>query len=72
MEIILKNGHKITDLRKERTLKVSYARGNTPKDVPYLALTGRWFQLLGYEVGDKVKITIDENNKITIEKAINS
>lgn len=58
------------DLIIDHYIKVSYAPGKKTSDIPYLNISGRWFQALGYEVGDMVKITIDENNRLIIEKAI--
>lgn len=59
----------IKDIRQEHTLKVKYMAGKNSADIPMLNIQGRWFQLLGYNVGDVVKVSILEDNKILIEKA---
>lgn len=41
---------------KEKTYKISRLyQKNTP--VPYIRLIGKWLQVNGFDIGDKIKIT---------------
>ena len=48
---------------KTRKLKTYYNKNNRPQ----IILQGKWLQELGYQVGDRIEVTIVKD-KITIKK----
>ena len=56
---------------KERKLKVTYAPGTEYKEkIPRIVLQGKWLKELGFEVGDEINITVDDeiSAKLSVEK----
>ena len=47
--------------------RLMFKRGSN-KIVPWLTVSGQWLAKLGFNVGDRVNITMDDN-KLTIELA---
>ena len=56
---------------KERKLKVTYApRTEYKEKIPRIVLQGKWLKELGFEVGDEIIITVDDeiSAKLSVEK----
>ena len=52
---------------KAKELKIYKGSGRNYTPVPQIIIQGKWLRTLGYFIGDKVSVTVEEN-RIIVEK----
>lgn len=60
----------ITSIKEKRTFTISsiFVKSTWKRSIkPKLTLSGDWMQKAGFEIGEKVKVTV-KNKKLIIEK----
>lgn len=46
----------------------SFGRRRGREPVPFLRLTGRWMEAAGFGIGEKVRVRIEEEGRLVVER----